>query len=318
MRCFAPSAKRGCERARLLRYHNTNATLAKVELWGGIMDRKTLTFEEAEGAHPLPSQLDRTQLSPQCRSVLWAIFLKHLPHNARYSDLDQPWGEILKDEFAFRQGRPIDNFNPNHTNQLNRIRDIIFKDNYLAVFGFIQWIIRNPHIPSAFVDDLETGLARGRSAYRLVDRDTIAPTVEPFVASATETALFDTRIAGLNGARSHLQRSVELVSARRFAESVRESIHAVEATAILLAPGSKSLGPALSTLERSGSVHEAMKKGFSALYGFTSDERGIRHSLLDQDAAKVDEADALFMLGACASFVSYLIAKGRSAGLLEE
>ena len=56
--------------------------------------------------------------------------------------------------------------------------------------------------------------------------------------------------------------------------------------------------------------------GFAAIYGFTSDEKGIRHPLLDDHTAKVDETDALFMIGACAAFVSYLINKARAAGLL--
>jgi hypothetical protein len=58
-----------------------------------------------------------------------------------------------------------------------------------------------------------------------------------------------------------------------------------------------------------------MKKGFASLYAYTSDEGGIRHALLE-DAAKVDETDALFMLGACAAFVSYILNKARSTGLL--
>jgi hypothetical protein len=41
-------------------------------------------------------------------------------------------------------------------------------------------------------------------------------------------------------------------------------------------------------------------------YGYASNAQGIRHALLDADEATVDEADALFMIGACATFVSYL------------
>jgi hypothetical protein len=33
-------------------------------------------------------------------------------------------------------------------------------------------------------------------------------------------------------------------------------------------------------------------------------------------AREIDETDALFMIGACAAFVSYLINKAQSAGLL--
>jgi hypothetical protein len=39
--------------------------------------------------------------------------------------------------------------------------------------------------------------------------------------------------------------------------------------------------------------------------------------LLDKDAPDVDEADALFMIGACSSFLSYLINKARAVGLLK-
>jgi len=37
---------------------------------------------------------------------------------------------------------------------------------------------------------------------------------------------------------------------------------------------------------------------------------------LDEPVSQVDETDALYMLGSCAAFVSYLINKARQAGLL--
>jgi hypothetical protein len=60
-----------------------------------------------------------------------------------------------------------------------------------------------------------------------------------------------------------------------------------------------------------------MKRGFAALYGYTSDAQGIRHAHLNEPSASPDETDALFMIGACAAFVSYLINKARSAGLFD-
>jgi len=60
-----------------------------------------------------------------------------------------------------------------------------------------------------------------------------------------------------------------------------------------------------------------LKRGFTAIYGFTSDEQGIRHSLLEKESPTVDEADAQFMIGACSAFVSYLISKARSVDLLK-
>jgi hypothetical protein len=73
------------------------------------------------------------------------------------------------------------------------------------------------------------------------------------------------------------------------------------------APGTTTLGPALAALEKQGHLHGGLKAAFSSLYGYSSDEEGIRHALVFKEEAQVDEADALFMLGACAS---YLLARG--------
>jgi hypothetical protein len=37
-------------------------------------DRKRLTFEQAEGAEPLPTQLELKKVSPELRARLWRIF----------------------------------------------------------------------------------------------------------------------------------------------------------------------------------------------------------------------------------------------------
>jgi len=52
------------------------------------------------------------------------------------------------------------------------------------------------------------------------------------------------------------------------------------------------------------------------VYGYTSDEKGIRHSLLEQ-SAKVHEEDARFMIVACSAFLNFLIVKADKTGLLK-
>ena len=116
-------------------------------------------------------------------------------------------------------------------------------------------------------------------------------------------------------ARAHLRNAAFHLTAGNFTDSVRESIHAVKSVSRTLDP-SADLSKALARLEQKSSIHAAMKKGFTSLYGYASDENGIRHALLDAGEAKVDEADALFMIGACAAFVSYLLNKARTNGLL--
>ena len=72
----------------------------------------------------------------------------------------------------------------------------------------------------------------------------------------------------------------------------------------------KTLGSALKSLESAGVIrHSALREAFSKLYGYTNDEEGIRHPLLDKDSPDVDLDEAMFMFGACASFAAYLASK---------
>ncbi len=59
----------------------------------------------------------------------------------------------------------------------------------------------------------------------------------------------------------------------------------------------------------SGNKRVPNKPTFEQREGLVSLPSQLRHPLLDTEKAVSDEADALYMLGACASFVSYLIAK---------
>ena len=47
--------------------------------------------------------------------------------------------------------------------------------------------------------------------------------------------------------------------------------------------------------------------------GYTSDEQGFRHLLLNKAEDNVTIDEAVFMLGACASFASYLWRKHQAA-----
>ena len=143
---------------------------------------------------------------------------------------------------------------------------------------------------------------------------TIVPAVTPEEGAAVVDALRTLREAGLDGGAAHLRNASTCINAGDWAGSVRESIHAVESVARQLDPAaSGTLGPALKSLKKSGALHPALGKAFDKLYGYTSDEQGIRHALLDEPNADVGMDEAVFMLGACASFVSYLWRK-HSAG----
>jgi len=74
------------------------------------------------------------------------------------------------------------------------------------------------------------------------------------------------------------------------------------------------LDAALDAISNRAEIHGALKAGLKRLYGYSSDEDGIRHAILDQP--NVGFTEAKFMLVSCSAFVNYLIAKAESAGLL--
>ena len=68
------------------------------------------------------------------------------------------------------------------------------------------------------------------------------------------------------------------------------------------------VGKALKNFKENGvHIHSAMESAFSSLYGYTSDENGIRHGGMDFKEAPSE--DAKYMLVSCSAFVNYLIKK---------
>ena len=276
-------------------------------------NHKSLSFEQREGFAAVPSQLARGELSDHLRSVLWAYLHPKLERTP-YGNLGPPWRNILLQKHVHRDHRPVDEFDSTAYVQIENLKRLCFDGDCGTVLGFFDWLITAFERPPVRADEIDQILTHCRSAYRVIDG------MICFAGSDTEVetiqrAFTDLSSAGYNGARSHLRDAAKHLTNGFWADSIRESIHAVESVAVLIEPKATTLGDALKLIEKRKTIHPALKTGFQNIYGFTSDEKGIRHSLLEKSASDVDEADALFMIGACAAFVSYLVAKAREAAL---
>jgi hypothetical protein len=96
-----------------------------------------------------------------------------------------------------------------------------------------------------------------------------------------------------------------------YRNSIKESISAVESlVAITLGTDKGTLGQLLKRLEDEIGLHPALKTAFSNLYGYASDEGGIRHALLE--AERVEYEDAQFFLVVCSAFTNYVQSKIRT------
>jgi len=114
---------------------------------------------------------------------------------------------------------------------------------------------------------------------------------------------------------NHISQALQLFADRKdpdYRNSIKESISAVEALCRAIAGDDKAtLSQALHIIERQGKVriHPALIEGLSKIYGYTSDESGIRHALIENKEPSTS-ADAQFMLIMCSAFIHYLSRKG--------
>ena len=96
-----------------------------------------------------------------------------------------------------------------------------------------------------------------------------------------------------------------------YENSIKESISAVESICCIITEQSgktATLGKTIKQLKDKGvHIHQSLESAFSSMYGYTSDENGIRHGSIDFQEAHAE--DAKYMLVSCSAFVNYLIEK---------
>lgn len=271
-------------------------------------------FSQRTGIDPIPPQLKLGELSGDLRRLLFLALHREirraLQHGPMESYFRGEWRDLALDLHVrfFKQGADTFNAQPSKTEEA--IRAITYRESIGPVFNLVEFIIRHRHCGSGAIRDVADAFVDSRSAYRVIDKQIVGIGTEE-QAAAFQRAVTEAETKNASGARQHLIEAGVALRNGDWAGSVRESIHAVEAVAVRLAPGTDTLGDALKVVDTRGHLHGGLKAAFGSLYGYASDEKGVRHAkVFDQSEAQVDEADALFMLGACASFVSYLLARG--------
>lgn len=142
--------------------------------------------------------------------------------------------------------------------------------------------------------------------YRIINNQVVNITTEEEI-NEIEKAM-DSVFDSVN---DHFEKALSFYSDRKnpdYKNSIKESISAVESMCCIICGEKVELGKALGRLEKNEIyIHGAMRNGFQSLYGYTSDESGIRHVGIEDK--EVTEEDAKFMLVTCSAFVNYLKVK---------
>jgi len=161
-------------------------------------------------------------------------------------------------------------------------------------------------------------LERELSGYRFVS-GFLTPISDKVEVDEIEAAVNQARGRGLLGTHEHIRTALQQLGIKPtpdYRNAIKEAISAIESIVKQIS-GQKSPGleGALKELSKHIEIHGALQSGFIKLYGYSSDEDGIRHPILDQSNVGFDEAK--FMIVACSAFVNFLISKAEAAGLFK-
>lgn len=203
------------------------------------------------------------------------------------------WGEVFREKFD----------------------PVFFEASYNEVLDLLWYICKwiHGHVSNHRVDIMiykciNDVFEKEYVGYRFVDGQVVAITDGQEIGTIEEACRNP-----YEGCRSHLKKAVVILADRDnkdYKNCIKESICAVESICQVITENDKAtLGQALKSLKDSGlKIHPALESAFSKLYGYTSDEGGIRHceGMFESD---VSFEEAKFMLVSCSAFVNYLIAE---------
>jgi hypothetical protein len=273
------------------------------------------SFSQRKGIHPMQKLVQKESIDDELRNSLWSVLhgLIYKKYTYRpYAPPDQDIEGLLTRYWLFYFKLPSDT-QPDYEGALNHVRGYFFGCKWNEVYDFLEFTAKNADWVAKDLRQMcNVFLERENAAYRFVG-DEIAEITSDVEIKAVEEALS----SGIPAVEKHLQTALSLLSDRKspdYRNSIKESISAVEAICRLVSGAPKAtLGTALKQVSAKAPLHPAFEKGLLALYGFTSDEHGIRHSLLEE--SHLHYSDAKFMLVLASGFCSFLLGKCAENGI---
>ena len=276
-------------------------------------------FSQRKGIQPLRKILQVDSIDVDLHNSLWNALdfclWQRIETNSYSSRYNKQQFEDLFNVFWISFFKvPVDQKPKRLDNCISTLRDYFFECEWYKVYDFIEFTMQNcpEKLCNTLKKSLNHFLETENSVYRIVDNQVVEITSEVEIKEIEE-ALQTPLVA----VRSHLQTSLSHLSSREkpdYRNSVKESISAVEALARALCKKPKAtLGQLIKRLESHAGIHPALKNAFDKLYGYASDEGGVRHSLLEQDV--ITKSEATFMLTACSAFVNYVVSKAAEKGI---
>lgn len=281
---------------------------------------KDLLFSQRMEISPIISALQLDGMSDDLKTGLWngfyTIFIeKYTMNNTKF--LDKDIARFHRKLWIYFFKRPMDDMPSQVYEYFPIIRKWLFAVEWYKIYDFIEYTVKlsGGYAADAYNQILEKEM----SGYRFIE-DLLVPITNRAELHSIKEAIEKLTEIKLAGAHEHLHVAIEKFSDRKYPDyrnSIKESISAVESLCKVITGQPKAtLGEALKSLKEKITIHPSLESGFDKIYGYTCDEGGIRHAMIDDSSADFD--DAKYMLIACSAFVNYLIAKASKTGLLKD
>ncbi len=270
-------------------------------------------FSDRVGITQPPTELQVNSMNAELRNSMWNALVQVLETG------DLHWRRVVTHLFIYFFKEPVDNMRSTIRFCRDDLRERFMECEWYDVYNIIEELLPNIEeitsyniMKEEFEILLNYVLKRELSGYRIIKGKLVPITDEREIQTIREATSTSSSL-GLNGVNQHITNSLRLLGKKPdpdYLNSIKESISAVESICELLT-GEKAFGKALKKLSGKLSLHGAIEKGFLSLYGYTSDEDGIRHAILE--LKDVGFAEAKFMLVTCSAFVNFVIDKARQA-----
>lgn len=187
---------------------------------------------------------------------------------------------------------------------IGQIKSKFFQLEWYGIYDFLEFLLSVKNYKKVvFVDMINEIFTDERVPYKIIGC-CVTPLISGEQAEEVQIAI-ENRYAEVSG---HIKKALEFYKKRPVADyknSIKESISSIEALArIALNKPNATLG----ALSKSLNIHPAFKKAINELYGWTSDEGGIRHSENGKEF-NTGEEEARFMLVECSALVNYIISR---------
>jgi hypothetical protein len=280
-----------------------------------MMDR----FSQRIGVTPREPLVQLDDVNEALRNSLWNVI-----HQAVESRDAALWRRVARRAAIDFFKWPVDELPIYDFQCRDWIKQRFYKMDWYRAYDFVEFFVQDAY---RVISDDETPIRanfnrvfeREGAGYRFVagvlspiSNSTEIAAVNEAISSATQHALL--------GASEHLSTAVALLGQRPdpdYRNSVKESISAIESLVKSISGQcTGGLVGALDTVAAKAPIHGALRNALKSLYGYASDESGIRHAILDDPTVEYEEAK--FMLVACSAFVNFLVAKADHAGLLRK